>query len=384
MTLIKNLSEVCEIIMGQSPASETYNDKQIGVPFYQGKADFGDVYPTARVYCSKPIKIAKEKDILMSVRAPVGDVNIATSTCCIGRGLAAIRPDSRKIYSKFLYYVLLSKKSEIGNMGTGSTFKAISKSQIIDIKIPVPDLKEQINIVNLLDTAKELITKRKAQIEALDQLTQSVFLEMFGDPVQNEKKWPVRNFDYFAKIDTVMVNDFTSLQELPHIGIDSIEKDTGRISNYRTVKEDNVKSAKYRFTDSHIVYSKIRPYLNKVATPDFGGVCSADAYPILINKEHASKHYFAFLMRSEAFLNHVNQQSGRTNIPKVNKKQLLLFKGMCPPVELQNQFDFLHSKIEERRKIMFSGLYEINNLYESIIQRAFKGELFTEEKLPTA
>jgi type I restriction enzyme, S subunit len=275
---------------------------------------------------------------------------------------------------RYFMYFLKSVyfKKQLFRLITGSAQLNFGPSHLNQIKVILPDISLQLKIVDLLDKIQSLIDKRKAQIEALDQLTQSVFLKMFGNPIQNDKKWPIKSFDYFANIDTVMVNDFTSFQESSHVGIDSIERDSGRISNYRTVKEDNVKSGKYLFTDKHIIYSKIRPYLNKVATPDFSGVCSADSYPILVNKEHASKQYLAFLMRSEAFLNHVNQQSSRTNIPKINKKQLLLFAGMCPPVELQVEFDFLYSQIEEQRKKMISGLYEFNNLFESLMQRTFK------------
>ncbi|XWN52306.1 restriction endonuclease subunit S [Anoxybacillus flavithermus] len=193
MTAIKykKVAEVCEIIMGQSPSSDTYNDRKEGLPFFQGKADFGKLHPTPKTYCSAPLKVANENDILMSVRAPVGDVNIANTKCCIGRGLAAIRANNDMINYKYLFYALNYKKNEIESMGTGSTFKAISKKDIESIQIPVFDIENQVKIVKALDKAQELINKRKAQIEALDQLTQSVFLEMFGDPATNPKKWPM-------------------------------------------------------------------------------------------------------------------------------------------------------------------------------------------------
>src|SRR5690606_7559882 len=107
-------------------------------------------------------------------------------------------------------------------------------------------------LVNLCKKVTTLIQKRKAQIEALDQLTQSVFLEMFGDPVLNTKGWKKKKFDYFAKIDTVMIKDFTNYKNSPHIGIENIEKNTGRIINYQTVAKSNITSGKYLFTDKHI------------------------------------------------------------------------------------------------------------------------------------
>ena len=88
---IVKLGDLCDIVMGQSPPSSTYNSDGIGLPFFQGKAEFTELYPLTKKWCSEPKKIAELNDILLSVRAPVGDTNIANQKCCIGRGLAAIR-----------------------------------------------------------------------------------------------------------------------------------------------------------------------------------------------------------------------------------------------------------------------------------------------------
>ena len=173
------LSDISTIIMGQSPNSDTYNEIGEGVPFFQGKADFGRVNPKVRMYCSKPTKLAEVSDILMSVRAPVGDVNIANEQCCIGRGLCAIR-GSIDINNKFLYYYLITMKEELNSKATGSTFKAINKSILEEVTIPNISIDKQNNIVKVLDKAQELIDKRREQIEDLDKLIKSQFIEMFG------------------------------------------------------------------------------------------------------------------------------------------------------------------------------------------------------------
>ena len=165
----KKLKGVAIINMGQSPDSSSYNEDGEGVPFFQGKADFGDINPVVRMYTSSPKKLAEESDILMSVRAPVGDVNIADRECCIGRGLCAIRAD-KCINNKFLYYYLITRKEELNSMATGSTFKAINKSILESINVPMLALETQNKVADILDKSKELIDKRKAQIEALDEL----------------------------------------------------------------------------------------------------------------------------------------------------------------------------------------------------------------------
>lgn len=135
-----------------------------------------------------------------------------------------------------------------------------------------------------------------------------------------------------------MTTDYNKYADYPHIGIDSIEKDTGRLHDYRTVRQDNVISGKYIFTHQHIIYSKIRPNLNKVALPDFDGVCSADAYPLLPNAENCDRVFLAIVLRSDFFLDYITGLSTRTNMPKVNRKQIAGFRMPLPPLDIQRRF----------------------------------------------
>lgn len=161
--------EVATIIMGQSPPSSTYNKKGIGLPFLQGNADFGDIYPRPQLYASRPIKIAEKDDVLISVRAPVGEINIAPCRCCIGRGLAAIRPNPKKLNPKFAFYYLKYMAKTF--VGRGSTFKAIKKNDLTAFLIPVPPPIEQQRIVEIFsrvddeiereDVKKDLLLKTK-------------------------------------------------------------------------------------------------------------------------------------------------------------------------------------------------------------------------------
>lgn len=185
----KALYEVAEIIMGQSPESESYNEKGQGIPFYQGKSDFGEVYPTARMYCTSPKKIALVDDILMSVRAPIGDVNIAREKCCIGRGIAAIRP-KEDISLKYLFYLLAYYKERLEEQGTGSTFKAIGKDVLKEFKVPIWPSERQQLIADIIDEIQNLIFNRKEALSVLDKLVKSRFVEMFGDLVFNPMNWP--------------------------------------------------------------------------------------------------------------------------------------------------------------------------------------------------
>ena len=186
---MKPLTEFCALNMGQSPSSETYNDENVGLPFFQGNADFGEVHPKVRIWCSSPVKVAAAGDILISVRAPIGAMNIANTPCCIGRGLAALSPNPGTCVQEYLYYALQSRIDSLIAQGTGSTFKAIGKKTLEDTQIPAYSLDEQQIITDTLSETDQLITKTKAQVSLLDQLVKSRFVEMFGDPETNPYGW---------------------------------------------------------------------------------------------------------------------------------------------------------------------------------------------------
>lgn len=154
---IVKLNRIAQIIMGQSPPSETYNKDGIGMPFLQGKMEFGRIYPSPVMYTSDPIKIAESNDVLISVRAPVGDVNIAPYRICIGRGLAAIRFDPNQTNYMFFFYYFQSIKERLETLGKGSTFKAITKKDLEELTVLNPSLKEQKLIGEILSTVDRTI-----------------------------------------------------------------------------------------------------------------------------------------------------------------------------------------------------------------------------------
>ena len=174
----KQLDEVADIIMGQSPLSQSYNIDKKGLPFYQGKTEFGDIYiKESNIYCNSPIKIAEKNDILMSVRAPVGDVNIAIHKSCIGRGLASIR--AKKIDYLYLFYLLKEQKTKIEKMGVGSTFKAINKNNISSLKISIVEMNKQNKIKKYLILTEKLSFEIEKSIKEAENLYNSLMNKYF-------------------------------------------------------------------------------------------------------------------------------------------------------------------------------------------------------------
>ena len=365
------LKDVCDINMGQSPDSSSYNDDGNGLPFFQGNADFGERYPVTRKWCSVPTKIAKPEDILISVRAPIGALNYAREKCCIGRGLAALTPDKSKVSPEFIFWLLKAKNIELNNKGTGSTFKAIGRNVLEETQVSNVPLTVQLEYSQVLERIYAIIQSRKMQLQKLDNLVKARFVELFGDLKSNSKHWQVASFTDCAIIDTKMIHDFCGYEDYPHIGIDSIEKGTGRLYGYKTVAEDAVISGKYIFTPAHIIYSKIRPNLNKVALPDFTGLCSADAYPILVKSDVCNREFLGYTMRSSYFLDYILAFSGRTNLPKVNKNQVEGFTLPLPPIELQNQFSAFVTQTDKSKAVIQKALDEAQLLFDSLMQKYF-------------
>ncbi|MBL5863596.1 restriction endonuclease subunit S [Serratia fonticola] len=171
------LSEAFYLEMGQSPSSEHYNQLQDGIPFFQGKADFGDVYPTARYWCTLPSKLSEKDDVLLSVRAPVGPTNLSPYQCCIGRGLAAIRC-LRDFSHYYLLFVFRALQPRLEALATGTTFSAISKSDIEPFLIPVPSFNEQLRIVSkvneLMSFCDRLEQQSLSSLDAHQQLVETL------------------------------------------------------------------------------------------------------------------------------------------------------------------------------------------------------------------
>jgi len=218
-------------------------------------------------------------------------------------------------------------------------------------RMPVKALREFECILPPMELQEQFVALSEQSDKSKFIGFKSQFIEMFGDPTENPMGWPMRKLSEIAKVDGTMTKEYERYANYPHIGIDSIEKNTGILSGYRTVQEDNVISPKYYFGPQHILYSKIRPALNKVALPDFEGLCSADCYPLLII-DKCDRTFLAHVLRSEYFLDYILSYSGRSQMPKVNRKQLEGFEFPCPPMELQEKFTVIIEQSDKSKSMI--------------------------------
>ena len=317
------------------------------------------------------IKVVPQGTVIMSFKLSIGKTAITSEDMYTNEAIMAFIDNGKfAVDTNYLYHLCC------GTNWTAGTNKAVmgltlNKATLLEKEIPLPDINEQHEIATKLDKIDALIAERQQQLELIDQAVKSRIDELFGELKSNPMEWPVVPFTEFAKIDGNMTTDYEKYADYPHIGIDSIEKGTGALKGYRTVREDGVISGKYIFTPQHIIYSKIRPNLNKVALPDFEGLCSADAYPILPNHSNCNRVFLAIALRSEYFLEYILQFSSRTNLPKVNRKEITGFRMPLPPLKLQEQFAAFVEQTDKSKLAVQKGLQELEILKKSLMQQYF-------------
>lgn len=290
---IVKIEDVAEVISGQSPESSNYNDKGEGLPFYQGRTDFGQIYLEAPTKWTTQItKEAYKNDILMSVRAPVGPVNIATEKICIGRGLAAIRP-KENIEQFYLFYMLRSLNGIIKGNG-GAVFDSISRDQIKEIEIPLPPLEIQQQIVaeiegyqKIIDGAKQVINNYKPTISInpdWEMVELGTLAKLVGGSTpskENSSYWENGNVDW------ITCSDFSNS---PMYIEDSIRKITEK-----AVKENSTSIVP---KDTLVLVTRVS--LGKMAFVRKPTALNQDLTALLFDEEKINKRYGYFFLLSIA------------------------------------------------------------------------------------
>ncbi len=228
------LGEVAEINMGQSPKSEFYNQDKIGLPFLQGNRTFGLKYPYFDTYCSEPTKIAKHGEILFSVRAPVGDINIANDEICIGRGLCSI--NSKDKNNEFLYYLLHFLKNEIINNESGSVFGSINRTDLSNINVLYPPIEEQKAIAEILSSLDDKIDLLHRQNQTLESLAQTLFRQWFIEEAKEEwEEKPLSKIaDFLNGLACQKFPPQNDIDKLPVLKIKDLKDGISENSDYAT------------------------------------------------------------------------------------------------------------------------------------------------------
>lgn len=378
----KTLGEVCTITAGQSPESQFYNTEGKGLPFYQGKKEFTNKYigdPT--VWTTKITKEAFAGDILMSVRAPVGPINYATQKCCIGRGLASIRK-TEKISNDFLFYYLLSIQKEIGGHD-GAVFNSISRNEIATLKIKLPPLQEQQGIVKILDEAFENIDKAKQN--ALQNLNNAkeLFESYLTSILINKDNWDKK------KLSDVAI-DFGRGRSRHRPRND--KKLYG--GQYPFIQTGDIRNSNHLITEYSQTYNEIGLAQSKLwpkgtlcitiaANIAETGVLTFDAcFPdsvigCVFDETKTNIDYVEYLLQSfKAILQAEGKGSAQDNINLGTfEKYYFPFPNKAKQDEIVDKLNCMRTNIAKLEQVYEQKIKDLDELKQSILQKAFNGEL---------
>ena len=373
-----HLSSAAQITMGQSPPSNTYNELGDGLPFFQGKADFGYLYPKVRMYCNAPKKIAEKGDILVSVRAPVGPTNINPYKSCIGRGLASIRARNNTT-PKYLLYFLRYYEPILSKSGRGSTFDAIGKEDLANISLPLPPFPEQRRIASILDKADRLRRLRRFALQLGEGYLQSVFLEMFGDPVTNPMGWEIRNLG--SQINSIRYGTGSPPGKylengIPFIRATNIKKGTIQDTDMVFLSEDvvsEIEKCQVCEGDLLIVRSGINTGDCAIIPQKYNGAYAA--YDLIIEIDYPKNIFYNLLVNSEYGKAVIRTLSRRAGQPHLNSDQVKSLSFPLPEPNLLDKFAIVVQRFNHFQSQQQEALRQEEYLFQSLLARAFDGGL---------
>jgi len=349
------LKEVAEVIAGQSPSGDNYNKEGHGTPFYQGKKDYGEKYlNTPTVWTRKVTKLAHKNDIILSVRAPVGALNISTQKICIGRGLAAIRV-KKAVLNDYLYYFLMATADKLDGT-VGAIFNSINKKQIEDIILPLPSLAEQRRIVAKLDASFAEIDKIK-KLDEIKLRSNNFLIQSYLDNIFESNSNLLKLSDCCeinpAKKEVNDLDDATEVSFMPM-------KDMG-INNKLAIpnqkrKLKDVKGSYTYFSEGDILLAKITPCFENgkmgIASNLLNGIGFGSSEYIVFrpNKNLKNDWLYYFLNRNSFRIDGSRNMSGAVGHKRVNKDFIGNTLIPIPSLEEQEKILFTLTNLSNHSK----------------------------------
>jgi len=386
---LTTLGEVGHFESGGTPSTENESYWNGNIPFLTG-ADitrFNISRENARSFLSEEgIRSGKTVlcppgTVLFVTRTRVGRVGVAREAVAVSQDLSPYLCSAR-VLPEFVCWYLLGISEYLMANARGATILGLTRDFAASIPIPLPPLPEQRRIAALL--AKQMAAVEEAresaetQLKAAEALAAAYLREVFeGEEAQGWRRVP---FGEAASITASIVDPtLPEYRDLPHISGVNIESRTGRLVDIRSAAEDRMMSGKYLFDPGDVLYSKLRPYLRKASYVDFRGLCSADMYPIKIDKDILDAHFTAWMLLSDDFTAYADGESRRARMPKLNREALFAYKAPIPALSRQREIaDTLQSQVDALdhvRAQLQEQVSMINSLPTALLRQAFNGEL---------
>ena len=254
-------------------------------------------------------------------------------------GTKVLKSSLKNVNYKYLYYLL--KNANIPDTGYNRHYKWLK-----ELMFKYHSQDQQNQIVTILDKLDLTISKYREELLLLDELVKARFVEMFGDPVSNSRDLPVQKMNNVAPI---CQYDGSFEESVWLLNLDMIESQTGRIINYNIVSKDVIGGSVCTFDENNVLYSKLRPYLNKVVIPDGKGYATSELVPLRPDPKIINRIYLAYLLRSNEFVEMIKEKVAGAKMPRVSMSDFREFNVPVPLLELQNQFASFVQEIDKSR-----------------------------------
>ena len=380
------LGDICEIKSSKRIYQSEYSEK--GVPFYRGKeiSELSrgenpqvELYITRERYEELKEKFGapKKGDLLITSVGTIGNTWVSDGREFYYKdGNITQIIDNENINTKYISYLFkadILKRQYLGE-STGTAQVALTIAKLNNLLVPISSIDIQNKIVEILDKAQELIDKRKEQIESLDELVKSKFIEMFGDPISNPKGWNREKMNDVAPVVNYK-GDFNE-EKIWLLNLDMVESNTGKIIDYNYVMKNEIGSSTYTFDTTNVLYSKLRPYLNKVVIPNSIGYATSEMVPLQPLNSKINRYYLTYMLRNKSFVDYISEKVAGAKMPRVSMNDFRNFEVPIPPIELQNQFVDFVKQVDKLKVRMEKSLKELDDNFNSLMKRAFNNELF--------
>ena len=383
------LSDVATVVNGGTPKSKVAEywggDVQWLTPKDMGQMEGREISETPRTITQAGLKgssarLVPSGSVILSTRAPIGHLAMNTVPMAFNQGCRGIVP-SDKLDPVYLYHFLNMSRDLLNELGSGTTFKELSATNLKSVKVPLPPLEEQQRIVAVLDEAFEGLARARAHAEANLQNARELFESIKADELSysGSDRQEVILSDV-AEITSGLVDPREDdYAEMLHLGAGNMITGTDELVDVKTAREEKLKSGKYLFDELTVLYSKIRPYLRKAARPDFQGLCSADVYPLTPKPDRLDRDFLFHLLLGNDFTEYAISGSDRAGMPKVNRNHMFAYRFGLPPLEAQRRIatviDEAHISCSDLVELAKKKLQDLDDLRQSLLQKAFAGEL---------
>jgi len=381
----KKLTEICELTRGTEPGSDSYNDKQEGVRFIR----VADISKQKTDYIwtkSDDLIFCKKEDVLMSFDGSPGAVYRGIEGA-ISSGIRIVRPKS-EIMNDFLFYVLQTNRvqSIVKKYTIGSSILHASKS-IPFIEVPVPPLLIQRKIASILEKAESAKEKRQEANRLSDEFLKSTFLEMFGDPVRNPKHWKIMRIEKFCEKEknaikagpfgSSLKKEFYTIKGYKIYGQEQVIRDNLSYGDYYISEEKYHELINYKIKEGDVLISLVGTYgkISIVPKKFELGIINPRLMKITLNQNIVLPLYFKFLLISQSMENKMALLSHGGTMGILNVGIIKKIDFLIPPIELQLKFADIVQKVEKLKEKQRESEKELSNLFNSLMQKAFKGEL---------